>query len=642
MSLQNKVLLPVLFIVLAVASVLGEVGYFNQQNLLLNLMKQEVNTNVSEIQQTVNRNDQTLTIMRDSLKSDYLKIAKSIAVQLSSNPNALKTASLAKLAQDIGVDEIHVTDPKGVLKYSSIPEVIGFDFNTSEQSKAFLQLGDEGLAQDPQERGSDKKVFMYIGVKRLDGPGIIQIGFEPKKYAETLQQMDVAKIVAGRKLGVSGYYSIAQGDKIVASSNLEVAMQNSTKKAFTVTAEADGYQIIGHAVVDDFLSPLIKFRNLLIIVAAITLALSTLIIWFVVKSQVIRPLRTLTQSMHHVSLGNLEVPTLAVYRKDMIGDVIREFIALTQALRTMVSTLKDTGDHLSSSAQNLNAFMKDTQSSSLLITSSVTEMSDGAKNQMVGAKESAIAMEEMSLGIQRISGSISNVAEDSGTMELDAQQGNSLIGKAVNRMHTITEKVVASSDVIKSLEARSAEATKIIGVISSIAKQTNLLSLNASIEAARAGEAGKGFAVVALEVKKLAEQSKQSAEQISVILQLLNEDTQHAVRSIEEGTDEVKTGMQVMNEAGEVFKQILTSVQRVADQIQEVTAASEEMSAGTEEVTASVEDMAQIAKESHVKSEHVVQIYDTQNAKINNAVAMVDELSTFSKQLQAMLIKFKL
>ena len=128
-----------------------------------------------------------------------------------------------------------------------------------------------------------------------------------------------------------------------------------------------------------------------------------------------------------------------------------------------------------------------------------------------------------------------------------------------------TKSTVLLSDtatVIRHLEDQSKEIGKIIEVITGISDQTNLLALNAAIEAARAGEHGKGFAVVADEVRKLAEQSKESADQITTLVQEIQEHTDHAVTVMGKGTNEVELGITVVQDTGEGFKRILQSLIR--------------------------------------------------------------------------------
>ena len=129
-------------------------------------------------------------------------------------------------------------------------------------------------------------------------------------------------------------------------------------------------------------------------------------------------------------------------------------------------------------------------------------------------------------------------------------------------------------------------------LITTVASQINLLALNAAIEAARAGENGRGFAVVANEVRKLAEQSAESAHQIDALIKGIQEDSKQSVTSMDKVIREVQSGKELVHDAGNTFQMILHAIQHVAHKIQEVSAITEEISASSEEIAASVDETA--------------------------------------------------
>ncbi|MBS4161981.1 methyl-accepting chemotaxis protein, partial [Klebsiella pneumoniae] len=143
---------------------------------------------------------------------------------------------------------------------------------------------------------------------------------------------------------------------------------------------------------------------------------------------------------------------------------------------------------------------------------------------------------------------------------------------------------------------RSNEIGNITEVITSIAEQTNLLALNAAIEAARAGEQGKGFAVVADEVRKLAEQSAHSAEQITKLITIIQHDTKQTMNTVMSATSEVKEGLVVVNEAGGAFGKIEDSIKEAVAQINDVTALVKSLTAGTNEIETSISDVKAVAE----------------------------------------------
>ncbi|WMT41073.1 methyl-accepting chemotaxis protein [Paenibacillus sp. D2_2] len=167
-------------------------------------------------------------------------------------------------------------------------------------------------------------------------------------------------------------------------------------------------------------------------------------------------------------------------------------------------------------------------------------------------------------------------------------------------------------------------------MITQIAEQTHLLSLNASIEAARAGEEGRGFAVVANQVKKLAEESAKSAEQIADLVHYIQKETTTAVAAISEGERNVAAGIQIVQETGELFATILDGTDSVTSQIQEVSAATEEMVAETEQITATIKQIAEYAERNAVVSERIKEGAMEQRASSDNIMNSAEHLNQIS------------
>jgi methyl-accepting chemotaxis protein len=165
--------------------------------------------------------------------------------------------------------------------------------------------------------------------------------------------------------------------------------------------------------------------------------------------------------------------------------------------------------------------------------------------------------------------------------------------------------------------------------------------LNASIEAARAGEHGRGFAVVANEVKKLAEQTKQSVSTIVNLIQSIQRSSTIAVDSMQKNVTEISDGIGKMEHIGASFETIRSSIRQVASQMQEVSATTEQLSAGSEEITASIEEMVGIAKESAENSQTVAGSTEEQTAIMEDISSSSQSLNKMMNELKDLIKVFK-
>lgn len=357
--------------------------------------------------------------------------------------------------------------------------------------------------------------------------------------------------------------------------------------------------------------------------------------------QISKSIKAISTSAKQIANGDLSADDIQVKSKDEIGELAQAFNRMTSNLRILIGQVKANSELIASSSEELSASAEQTTEATNQIATSIQEVASGADTQRQGAEESAQAMKEMAVGVQQVAETTSSVAELAMETNKEANNGHESLKKVMNQMDTIHTVVNNSASVVQELGEHSKEIGNITAVITNISDQTNLLALNATIEAARAGEHGRGFAVVADEVRNLAEQSKQSADQITRLIENIQHDTNSAVAVMNQGTEEVKIGMNVVYEAEKGFNKILQLVEQVTSQIQEASAASEEMSASVEEVYASIEEIARIAKDSANYSQSVAASSEEQLATIEEIASSATSLSMIAVDLQEQVSQFK-
>lgn len=340
------------------------------------------------------------------------------------------------------------------------------------------------------------------------------------------------------------------------------------------------------------------------------------------------PIIRLSDLSKKVAEGDLSVQ-IPVKNHDEVGILSANFNAMINNIRQLVHNVQQTSVDVTAFSNALMMSANQTAKASEEIASSIQSVASGSDTQMQSAMESQIAMEEMAIGIQRIAESSSRLSEHANEVTGNAEQGNEIIHQSVHDMEAIHTSVSDTVVILTELQEHSQEIEKVLAIITNIAKQTNLLALNASIEAARVGEHGKGFAVVANEVRNLAETSKESSEQISILLNNISSNVDRASVAMNTSMTQVTHGIQTVFIAGETFQGIVGSLKTVNEQVHEVSAASEEMSAGSEQIAASLVELAEIGRYASQNSQNVA-------ASSEEQLAMMQEISSSATTLREM------
>ncbi len=383
----------------------------------------------------------------------------------------------------------------------------------------------------------------------------------------------------------------------------------------------------------------IVLMNIILTVVGVALSLGVAIF---TARKIIQPIVAVVNRVEQVAKGDLTGEKIKVQTNDELGRLTASTNEMADNLRSLLSKTSQTSDQVAASSEELTANSEQTTVATNQIVTTIQEVAKGAEVTVNGTKESARAMEEMTIGIQKIAESSSIVSESSLDATQEAEEGNKSLQRVIEQMNSISVAVKDATKIIGRLGERSNEIGNILGVITDISEQTNLLALNAAIEAARAGEHGKGFAVVADEVRKLAEESRSSAAKISSVIHEIQEDTSVAVKTMDNGTKEVEAGIVVVEETGHAFEKILTAIQNVSTQIQEVSAISEEMSASSQQVSASVDDMSHVATETSDRFHTVATGAEQQLSSMEEIQSSANNLSKLAQGLQEEIKKFRL
>lgn len=465
--------------------------------------------------------------------------------------------------------------------------------------KGSFNVTDETDFLDSFVEGTDMQVTVFYGGTRM---------------ATTLKDQSGNRLT-GTKADESITKAVTQDGKTVEKYNITIDGEEYCGCYAPLKDSGDkviGMVFAGKPVTE--VQALIHERTSHIVIVELVMIVLAIIVIFLLTKGIQMGLQAAEKAVHGLSNGDLTVAveSKAMRRNDELGDMTKGVAVLMNQLLEVVNHIRTSSEQLLKSGTDLSNMATQTSSTADDISKAIEEISQGAVSQ---ADEIERASHEVDTMGQLIGHIADNVAElDQGTQEI---KGSS--DRSIDIIRDLTESNDRSMEAVRHISsqvnATNESALKIraaVDLITSIAEETNLLSLNASIEAARAGEQGRGFAVVAGQIQKLAEQSNESAGSIADIIGELLKDSENSVQVMEEVQKimneqqeklqatrkqiaEVGDGISGAAQAAGMIRQQTehcnSARANVADVISNLSAISEQNAASTEETTASMEEM---------------------------------------------------
>lgn len=334
-----------------------------------------------------------------------------------------------------------------------------------------------------------------------------------------------------------------------------------------------------------------------LILTILSIVVGVLVSHFISRS-IAKPITKVTNGLVEIADGNLTIEPIIIKNKDEVGEMATTFNKMSGDLQRIVSGVRDSSMQLAANAEELTASSEESLASSQMVAKSAEAQMLASDEQVNHMDASMQSMTDLQKGVSQIASSNDEMLKATDGVRSLVTQGSNVVTNVASQMDNIYTTFHETTEIMKNMAKHSDEIQNITSMITDISDQTNLLALNAAIEAARAGEYGKGFAVVAEEVRKLAEQSKNSAAEIAAMVQLIQTASSSAVKAITSGGEKVEEGLAQTTESLNVFHQIETSVDDVVQKVESVTIAISNIQEISSSVTESVQQVQSLATQA--------------------------------------------
>jgi len=677
-SIKTLILIAILPVVLILLSIIGIFSIYTSKKLITteieNRMKHQLQENINQIDKNMQK---------------HAQIAVDLGKFMGTSGLILNKATITKIQEEVlstNKDTLGVGVWFEPYKYKKDIKFFGpYAYKDAETSKVTEDYATEKynypaqswytigknveksiVWQEPYYDDTLKMTMLTTTAPIYDNNnflGVVTADMSLTTIQENIKNIKVGQTGKAMLLGKDGTYLAGVANesvmkiKVTEDKNTSIAklgkdiLQN--KEGISYFEDVNGKNIVYYKQIPELgwnlvlsipekelYAPINKLLISIIILILITCVLVTLVV-SIFSRYITKNIKEVNDLSHAIAEGDL-TKKIKVRSENELGSMGTNLNRMTDNLRELVQKVTESLEQVVATSEELTASSDQTQQSAEQVSLAIQQVALGSGQQVDITNDTTKIAEEIFTGMEQISNNIQIVTNTSLEASKRAEKGNDVVGSAIEQMNNISDKVSMSSKAVSILGDKSKEIGSIVSLITSIAGQTNLLALNAAIEAARAGEQGKGFAVVADEVRKLAEQSGSAAGNISRLINEIQKEIVNAVNAMDNGTIAVKDGINMVNQAGKSFGEILEDINRIASQMQDVSAVTEEIGAGTHNMLGAIENVAKISNESSGNAENVVAASQEQTSLMKEVANAAENLTQMAMELQGLMSNFRL
>lgn len=407
-----------------------------------------------------------------------------------------------------------------------------------------------------------------------------------------------------------------------------------------LTDEITGWKLLG-IVSEDENNTSIAAINSGIGGAAVFSGILGIVIAVLVAVSMAREVKKVQFAMQKVAEGDL-TQNIAAKRRDELGQLQNSFNDMTVQISGLIKDVDDRSKSIVNVAENISTITEETKNNTNMVMEAIHNIALGATDQAGSTQQAVDEVENLAHSLNDTKNHVDNINGMSNETGKLSEQGKQMVNLLIDKSSQTMDKSKTTMQVMNEVMNSVDKINYISDAIADITSQTNLLSLNASIEAARAGDAGRGFAVVADEIRQLADQSRQSTDEIKAIIsEVVNKATQ-AEQAMKENNDLIKEQQDAISDTQKLFEKISASIEDLINGLAEVAELNSKMEENKEAVVGEMSSIASVSEESAAASEEVNASVDQVNNTMEDIVKYTNELNGIAGELKNAIEHFRL